>query len=522
MRAGEETDNRLQTERESDVDSRVREKVKLGDATRTSPHSDEPEAVGEDITIHTDWEADPAFCDAQDTDPSLDKVRSQVSQREGREVDPRRRRRWPRAVVEAGLWFREMKEKGREWRQTLVPDAYREAVLQAAHDHPWAGHQGAKPTLHRILARFYWPTIAKDTNTFCRSCEVCQCTSHRDPARAPLAPLPVIGEPFARIAMDFVGPLPRTQRGARYLLVIIDYATRYPEAIPLPNMRMARALMHFFPHVGLPKEILTDRGTPFTAQAMKGVCEKLHIRQLFTAVHHPQTDGLAERLNQTIKAMLRKLAYDHPTAWDLYVDPLLFALRETPQSSTGFAPFELLYGRIPRGIVGIAEEQWARGPEEVERPPEEHLYLLQYRLETARGMARQNLERARDYQKRRYDQGTRARVFQVGDSVLVARRVLAKSGGDPWQGPFPVVRVLGPLSYEVRCGRRAACTKRLHVNDLKEWQPRSPPTVCTLTSPPGELPEGPEVPSRDGVESIDPVINPELSPRQVAEVLKVI
>lgn len=90
---------------------------------------------------------------------------------------------------------------------------------------------------------------------------------------------------------------------------------------------------------------------------MRQVCEALHIAQLFTAVHHPQTDGLTERLNQTIKAMLQKLAYDHPEAWDLYVDPLLFALRETPQASTGVAPFELLYGRIPRGILGLTEDQ---------------------------------------------------------------------------------------------------------------------------------------------------------------------
>lgn len=123
--------------------------------------------------------------------------------------------------------------------------------------------------------------------------------------------------------MDFVRLLSCTQHGTRYLLVIIDYATRYPEAIRIPSMKspgMTRALMHFFMHVGLPREILTDRGTPFMANAMRGMCEHLHIKQLFTAVHHLQTDGLAKRLNQMIKTMLRRLAYDHPTAWDLYVD----------------------------------------------------------------------------------------------------------------------------------------------------------------------------------------------------------
>lgn len=305
----------------------------------------------------------------------------------------------------------------------------------------------------------------------------------------------------------------------------VDYATRYLEAIPLPSMKspgLARALMHFFAHVRLPKEILTDRGTPFTANAMRSVCNRLHIKQLFTAVHHPQTDGLAERLNQTIKAMLRKLAYDHPNAWDLYVDPLLFAIRETPQSSTGFAPFELLYRRIPRGIIGVAEEQWAQGTGDTNRPPPEHLRLLQDRLETSRGLARLNLEKARAEQKRRYDRGTRSRTFHAGDQVLVARRVLAQQEGDPWQGPFRVVRAVGPLSYEVQCGRRATCTKHLHINDFKEWHPRHIPAVCTLYSSPEELPEGPTMSRTGDPEDTRPMIDSELAPQQVSEVLAVI
>lgn len=93
--------------------------------------------------------------------------------------------------------------------------------------------------------------------------------------------------------MDFVGPLARTARGAHYLLVIVDYATWYPEAIPLRNVTNAtvsRVLMRFFAQVGLPKEILTDRGSPFTSNHMSHLCRTLKISQLFTATYHPQTD----------------------------------------------------------------------------------------------------------------------------------------------------------------------------------------------------------------------------------------
>lgn len=80
---------------------------------------------------------------------------------------------------------------------------------------------------------------------------------------------------------------------------------------------VAWALMHLFAQVGLPKEILTDRGKPFTSGVLKVLCQTLGITQKFTAIYHPQTDGLVERFNQTLKAMIRKLAYDRPTQGDL-------------------------------------------------------------------------------------------------------------------------------------------------------------------------------------------------------------
>lgn len=92
--------------------------------------------------------------------------------------------------------------------------------------------------------------------------------------------------------------------------------------------------------------------------------ETLQIKQTFTAAYHPQTDGLVERMNQTLKGFLKKVAYARPQAWDLYIDPILFALRKTPQASMGFAPFELVYGRRPRGLLQIMKDKWG-----TESPP---------------------------------------------------------------------------------------------------------------------------------------------------------
>ena len=98
---------------------------------------------------------------------------------------------------------------------------------------PLAGHLGKKKTMARISQRFYWPCMHKDVADFCRSCETCQKFQRRKVPRAPIIPLPVIDEPFSRVAMDIVGPLPRSRSGNQYVLVLCHYSTRYPEAIPL-------------------------------------------------------------------------------------------------------------------------------------------------------------------------------------------------------------------------------------------------------------------------------------------------
>ena len=111
--------------------------------------------------------------------------------------------------------------------QLVLPQSCRGLVLQLAHSIPLAGKV---KTTNRILQRFYWP-IYRDVARYCRACIACQKASGRRPMKAPLIPLPIIAQPFSRIAMDIIGPLPKSRNGNRYVLVVCDYATRYPEAV---------------------------------------------------------------------------------------------------------------------------------------------------------------------------------------------------------------------------------------------------------------------------------------------------
>lgn len=182
--------------------------------------------------------------------------------------------------------------------------------------------------------------------------------------RAPLGKMPIVDIPFRRVAIDIVGPLvPITDKGNRYVLTLVDYATRYPEAVALPSIeteRVAEALIEVFCRVGFPREILTDRVAQFTSALMAEMSRLISLRQLTTTPYHPMCNGLVERFNGTLKLVLKRLCAERPKDWDRYLGPALFAYREVPQESSRFSPFELVYGWSVRGPMTILKELWSR------------------------------------------------------------------------------------------------------------------------------------------------------------------
>uniref|UniRef100_A0A8C5GD01 Gypsy retrotransposon integrase-like protein 1 n=1 Tax=Gouania willdenowi TaxID=441366 RepID=A0A8C5GD01_GOUWI len=360
--------------------------------------------------------------------------------------------------------------------QLVVPGAARKTVLTLGHSVPWAGHLGKHRTIARIKPHFYWPGLRADVGLFCKSCPQCQKTSSRIPSRAPLQPLPIISTPFERLGMDIVGPVERSKAGNRYMLVITDYATRYPEVFPLKSMKaksVAFCLVQLFSRVGFPREILTDRGTNFMSTLLKQVYQLLGIRSLRTTPYHPQTDGLTERFNQTMKQMLRKFVNETGVDWDQWLPYLLFAYREVPQASTGFSPFELLYGHEVRGPLSLLKDVW-EGNQAGGGADNIISYVVQMRdrLEKMRGLAQSHMAESQRRQKVWYDRSARQRSFNPGQKVLV----LLPSDGSKllaqWQGPFEVQRKIGQTTYQVSTPGRPRSSRRLHVNLLKEWVDR--------------------------------------------------
>ena len=129
--------------------------------------------------------------------------------------------------------YRVAEGEGGVREQLVVPRVHVSKVLYMAHTHLLGAHVGMDKMRERVLARFYWPGVKWDVERHCQGCPECQRVAPRATVRNPLVPMRIIETPFDRVALDIVGPLPKTSRGHRYILVLVDYATRYPEALPL-------------------------------------------------------------------------------------------------------------------------------------------------------------------------------------------------------------------------------------------------------------------------------------------------
>ena len=190
--------------------------------------------------------------------------------------------------MKKGLIYRQFTLRGKTTLQLVVPSSLTDKVMTLAHESLMAGHLGIRKTIDRVVAEVFWPGVCDDVTCFCKSCDICQRTVQKGRvAKVPLCRLPLIYTPFKRAAVDIVGPIePRSNNRSRYILTMMDYTTRYPEAIALPSIeteRVAEALVEIFSRVGVPNEMLMDCGSQFTSEIMKEVARLLSLQQLTTS-----------------------------------------------------------------------------------------------------------------------------------------------------------------------------------------------------------------------------------------------
>ena len=251
-------------------------------------------------------------------------------------------------------------------QQLVVPVKFRSEVLRLGHASILAGHLGIKKTTDRILINFFWPGVFGDIRIYCQSCDVCQrAVGKRAVQRASIQPMPLVHTPFENVVIGLIGPLsPPTSKGNRWILTLVDFATRYPEAIALTKTdtdSIAEALLGIFSRVGLPTEILSDNGPQFVSSVMKEVARLASMRQMHSSPYHPQANGLCEKFNGTLKKNVA--ANEFREAKRLGSLSRSTPLR-VPRSSPGeyaFLPFRIVVRKIRQRTHGNFERALVKG-----------------------------------------------------------------------------------------------------------------------------------------------------------------
>src|SRR5438045_8519909 len=326
-----------------------------------------------------------------------------------------------------------------------------DAILFMTHNHETGGHFGVDTTYNKIADRYYWKGMYDDIKEYVKSCDTCQRRGQKG-GKSYLNPIEV-GEPFERIGIDFVGPLERTKRRNRYILVITDYLTKWSEAKAMKEATAENVVKFIYEGIicrhRCLKIILLDRGTHFRNKLVKGLCEKFKIKHKLSSPYHPQTNGLVERFNRMLCESLAKVS-ERENQWDKHIESVLFAYRTTKHNTTKKTPFFMVYGR--EAILPI--EDFENGENFGKDATIERSYDL-INLADERIKALENIERSQVQQKNRHDIKIKEETkFNIGDKILLKDAIKEKqySGklSSKWKGPYYIHEIFEKGAYKLR------------------------------------------------------------------------
>ncbi|KAJ8369228.1 hypothetical protein SKAU_G00092560 [Synaphobranchus kaupii] len=376
-----------------------------------------------------------------------------------------------------------------EERDQVSPDV---AVVQArcggwlarwarlVHGSVGAGHFGNNKTLHRLRGKFHWPGCRHDVELHVHCCD--SCTAQKGPNQRSRAPLQqhLVGAPMERVGVDVLWPFPITDSGNCYILVAMDYFTKWPEAFAVPDQSAAttaeRLVEEMFTRFGAPAELHSDQERNFESQVLAEVCKRLGVTKTRTTPLHPQSDGLVERFNRTLATQLAIFASQHQCDWDRHLPLVLWAYRSAMQESSQLTPGALMFGRELRTPVDLV----FGAPPEPEEPSRtrEYYHRLRDRLLVAHDFTRKAQASAGFKQKRCYDTRCRGRAFAVGEQVWVycpeRKKGLSPKLRASWRGPGEVVERLSEVVYRIRMPGRGHLVV-LHQDRLAPYRPLATP-----------------------------------------------
>nr|KYP75499.1 Pro-Pol polyprotein [Cajanus cajan] len=291
-------------------------------------------------------------------------------------------------------------------------------AMAEIHEGICGAHQAGEK-MKWVLSRkgLYWPTMFKDCIEFARSCEECQ--KHGPIQKVPASELHSIIKPwpFRGWAIDIIGQIhPPSSKNHKYILVVIDYFTKWVEAIPLKEVEQKDIIDfvedHIITRFGIPQTITTDQGTVFTGQKFAQYAQSRGIKLITSTPYYAQENGQVEAANKVVIGLIKK--------WHETLVQILWAYRNSPRDATKTTPYKLVYGHD--AILPLDINLQSIHVQKQNDLPTEDYWNLMYdeliSLDEERLIAVQNLVQQKEKVERAYNKRVKIQRFRVGDLVL--------------------------------------------------------------------------------------------------------
>ena len=375
------------------------------------------------------------------------------------------------------LYKRNPSPIGEEWL-LVIPESNKKSIMEEFHDQPTSGHLGIKKTLDKIKRRFFWPGLADDLIEYINSCR--KCHSRKKPTtrvQGLLQPIPPAEFPFQRVGIDLLGPLVKTKSGNRWIVVTTDYFTRYAETGALKTGTAEDVSDYFLQNIilrhGSPHIVLSDQGRQFMSKLFSQVtflCDAVHKR---TTPYHPQTNGLTERMNKTLAEMISMYINEKHDNWDAILPYVTFAYNTSIQSTTGYSPHFLMYGREPQTIFDTLIHRPQDG---VKNDYDEYVQNMVDTAGEAMKLAKKRTLSSQEYDKKRYDRSHKHVVFAPGELVWLWCPTRKIGQTDKFQknfyGPYKIMKQLSEVNFVIIPTTGKIKEQVVHCSRLKKFVDR--------------------------------------------------
>lgn len=359
----------------------------------------------------------------------------------------------------------------------VVPTANRPQILRMYHDSETAAHFGFFKTFGRIAELYYWPKMRDTISHYIRSCKICaSCKADNLPQAGLMGNYRNINFPFQLISADLLGPYPRSRNGNQYLLVVVDWFTKFPLVHPMskPTSKSIVKFLenHVFLTFGVPQIISVDNGPQFISKEFKSLCDAYKVQKIwFNARYHPQINH-TERVNRVITTAIRSFIRDSQKDWDRSIFKICQAIRLSRHEVTGITPAFLTFSRnvpVDGSFYGLIADN-ANNKVEISKKLIDPQFAQ--KVPELYSKVQERLFKAYLASVPRYNLRKRDVRFQVGSRVWRRNFTLSKAANDfsaklaPKYVPCVVDRVISPLVYRLK-DLNGKILGNFHVKDIK-------------------------------------------------------